>query len=87
MILHALTNRLDGPKVDDDKPFVRRPWQVVANEAAILETLDRPALLGETIAMTYQRREQQLAALLAALSAHEARELHRRLSHPTADNP
>lgn len=86
MITHALANRLCGPKIDD-KPFVRRPWQAVSNEAAILETLERPPLHGETLAVAYQRLEHQLAALLSALSIYEARELHRRLSHPTADDP
>ena len=53
-----------------------------ADEADLLAILTAPLLPGESALCGHQRREHQLAAILATLSVGEARTLHQRLSRP-----
>ena len=83
MITLALSTRFDEAVV---KPYVRRPWQVMSNEAELRAALHQAQLVGETIATYYLRVEHELASLLSTLSVGESRELHRRLSSPASDD-
>lgn len=64
---------------------LRPPTPVALNqtaEANLLAILIAPLLPGESALCGHQRKEHQLAAILANLSVGEARTLHQRLSRP-----
>jgi len=44
------------------------------------------SVAGETIAMTFERRERELIAVLGALTVTEARAVHARLARPRASD-
>jgi hypothetical protein len=67
-----------------DEAFVQR-WPKVALEAEILAVLDGP-LLGGSKDLAYRIREHEIAQVFARLTVLDARELHRRLSIPAADD-
>ena len=55
-------------------------------ETRMTKTLETRGLANETVSATYQRIEQELGTQFASLTVLQARELHRRLSTPRADD-
>lgn len=51
-------------------------------DARLLAILDARGAIGETVYVTYARKEQELGAVFATLPALEAMVMHRRLSEP-----
>ncbi|MDB4958994.1 MAG: hypothetical protein JWO36_6563 [Myxococcales bacterium] len=55
-------------------------------ENALIEILDSASLAGETIELSFRRKEAQLRSQFAALSVFDARTLHGRLANPRPDD-
>jgi hypothetical protein len=53
----------------------------------LLAILNAPPARGETIEMTFRRKELELGDLFATLTVFESRTLQRRLSNPSANDP
>lgn len=58
----------------------------LACEPEVMAILTRTAAAGETIEVAYRRKEQALARVFGALSADDARVVHRRLSEARTDD-
>lgn len=55
-------------------------WQPVALEVNIISVLDGGPLDGESVALAFHRKEQELAAVFSRLTAIDSLALHRRLT-------
>ena len=67
-------------------PPAQLPVELPELDRSILGILVSDARPGECLSDAFQRKERELAAIFAELSATAASALHRRLSHPASDD-
>ncbi|MFT3692116.1 MAG: hypothetical protein QM831_03180 [Kofleriaceae bacterium] len=69
----------DQPVPADDELPIQLAWKPVSEEAQIIAVLDAPRAEGEQFEVAFRRKEHELGALFAALSASDSLELQRRV--------